>query len=217
MITLSAIVSLLGSSFVGSLVGGIFGLLNRKTDIESKRLDLDHEAARWAHDASMRDKDLEVAKVEATGRKDVAIVEADGAIETARMNAINAAQAADRVTAEELRAAGKLRWLLVLAMAFSKWVRPMATVALGGAAIYVNLVLLERFVAGWAVLTAEQRYEISIQAFSWITGQASAVFGFWFVSRSSAGAGTQGYARSFHPAWRAPACARRVLKLGSQT
>lgn len=182
---LSAILSILGSSAFGSILGGVFAFLNRKTDLEAKKLDLQHEAARWGHELHVKDKDLEYAKLEAQGRKDVAIVEGEAAIESARMAAIGAAQQADRVTAEELRSAGKLRWLLVLAMAVNKWVRPVATVVLAAAAISVNLMLMERLTDGWATLTPAQQFDAAMQAFAWITGQASAALGYWFVARGS--------------------------------
>lgn len=182
---ISAILSLLGSSAVGSILGGIFAFLNRKADIQAKQVELAHEKDRWAHDLAVKDKDLEYAKAEAAGRKDVAIVEGEATVEAARFTAIAASQEADRVTADELRAAGKMRWLLVLASAFNKWVRPLATVALAGAAIYVNLVLVGKLLEVWPTLNADRQYDAAMQAFAWITGQAGAVLGYWFVSRGS--------------------------------
>lgn len=182
---ITAILSLLGSSAFCSMLGGIMALFNRKIDAELKRMEQEHEAKGWTHQLSMRDRDIEHAKVEAAGRRDVAIIEGDTAIEAARFQALAAAQAADRITPDDIKAAGKMGWLLVLAEALSKWVRPVVTVAIGGAAIYVNLLLMEKFVASWPAMTPTQQYEMSIQAFAWITGQASAVFGYWFVSRGS--------------------------------
>ena len=182
---ISAILSLLGSSAVGSILGGVFAFLNRKADLQAKALDQAHEKDRWAHDLTVKDKDLEYARIEATGRKDVAIVEGEATIEASRFAAIAATQEADRVTAEEMKAAGKLRWLLVLASAFNKWVRPIATVVLAGAAIYVNLLMVGKLVEVWPTLSAEHQYDSAMQAFAWITGQAGAVLGYWFVSRGS--------------------------------
>ena len=182
---ISAILSVLGSSVFGSILGGIFGLLNRKVDTDLRRLELEHEAKSWEFKLAERDKDIEHARVESQGRRDVAIIEGETAIETARMSAIAASQAADRITPEDIKAAGGMGWMLVLAEAVSKWVRPLVTISLGGAAIYVNLLLLERFVASWPSLPQAQQYEMSVQAFCWITGQASAVFGWWFMTRST--------------------------------
>lgn len=182
---LSAILSILGSSAFGSILGGVFAFLNRKTDMQAKKLDLEHEARRWTHELAVKDKDLEYAKLEAQGRKEVAIVEGEAAMEAARFQAIAAAQAADSVTAEELKAAGKMRWLLVLASAFNRFIRPMATVILATAAISVNLLLMHKMAESWPGLTPSQQYDAAMQAFAWITGQASAALGYWFVARGS--------------------------------
>lgn len=182
---ISAILSLLGSSAVGSILGGIFAFLNRKADLQVKQLELDHERNRWAHDLAVKDKDLAYAAMEAQGRKDVAIVEGEATIEAARFEAIATSHAADLITEGELRAAGKLRWMLVLASALNKWVRPLATVVLATAAIYVNLLLVGKLVDVWPTLDATKQYDAAMQAFAWITGQAGAVLGYWFVSRGS--------------------------------
>lgn len=182
---ISAILSILGSSAFGSILGGVFAFLNRKTDLQARQLDHQLERDRWAHELAKRDKDLAYARLEAEGAKEVAIVEGESRIETARMEAIAAAQAADRITADELQSAGRWRVLLVLAMAFNKWVRPVATVVLTAAAIKLNWVLMQHLGAGWPSMTPEQQYQIGMQAFAWITGQASAALGYWFVSRGS--------------------------------
>ena len=182
---LSAILSILGSSSFGSILGGVFAFLNRKADMQAKKLDLEHEARRWGHELAVKDKDIEYAKMEAQGRKDVAIVEGEAAMETARFQAIAAVQAAEAVTAEELKAAGKMRWLLVLGMAFNRFIRPMATVILASAAIVVNLLLMNKLAESWPGLTTAQQYDAAMQAFAWITGQASAALGYWFVARGS--------------------------------
>lgn len=182
---ITAILSLLGSSAFGSVIGGIFAFLNKKTDVDMKKLDLAHEQARWGHDALMRDKDLEYAKVEAVGRKDVAIVEGEASIETARMVAIGQAHEADRLDAEVLKQAGKWKGWLVLGGAARAWIRPVLTVVLAGAAIYLNGVLIGRLTDGWAAMTSAQQYDAGMQAFAWITGQASAALGYWFVSRGT--------------------------------
>lgn len=182
---ISAILSILGSSAFGSLLGGVFAFLNRKADLEARKLDHQLQRDQWQAELAKRDKDIEHARIEAQGAKDVAIQEGESRIEAARMSAIAAAQAADRITADELQAAGGMRWLLVLAMAFNKWVRPVATVVLAVAAIKLNWMLMEHLGNGWDDMTKEQRYEVGMQAFAWITGQASAALGYWFVSRGA--------------------------------
>lgn len=186
---ISALLALLGSSTIGSLVGGIFAFLNRKADIDAKRLDLAHEVNRWTHEAVLRDKDLEIARQEAQGRKDVAIIEGDSTVEAARMVAIGAAQAADKISAAEIKAAGAWGWLLVLASALRSFIRPIITVVLVSAAVCLNWVLIGKLTDSWADLSPAQQYDAAMQAFAWITGQASAVLAYWFVSRGGSGGG----------------------------
>jgi hypothetical protein len=182
---ISAILAILGSSTVGSLLGGIFALLNRKADREAKLVDNQHELAMAQHQLALREKDLEIAKQEAQGRKEVAIIETDGIVEAERMKAIAATQLADQISPAELKAAGGMRPLLVFAAASNRLIRPLATVLLAGSAIYINHLLLQYFTANWSQLTTAQQFEISMQAFAWLTGQASAVLGYWFVSRGT--------------------------------
>jgi hypothetical protein len=181
---LSAILALLSSSAVGSVIGGLFAWMNRKVDIDAKRLDLLHEQARWAHELAVKDKDLAIANAEADGRERVSIVEGDARIETARMGAIAASQTADQITADELSQAGRLRWLLVLISAFRKAIRPMLTVALLAATLYLNLILIMDFVSS-EQLTPEQRFDLQTQAWAWIAGQAAIVISYWFCSRGT--------------------------------
>lgn len=182
---ISAILAVLGSSAFGSVIGGVFGVLNKRNDLEVKKLDLNQEQARWGHDLAMRDKDLAMLSAEAAAKKDVAIVEADGSIETARMVAIGQSHAADALNAEELRAAGNWRGVLVGINGLNRIVRPALTLIVCGAALYLNWLLLSALVQTWPELDKGQRFELGTQAFAWLTGQASAVLGYWFVSRGS--------------------------------
>lgn len=180
---ISAILSLLGSSAVGSIIGGIFAFLNRKADIEAKKLEQAHEQARWSHDANMRDKDLAIAQAEAQGKKEVAIIEGEAMVGAAQLKAIADVQVAERITAEEITAAGKLGWLFVLTSVFTKLIRPVLTVAVGAASLYLNWIVIGHLTEGWASMDKAQQMEVGMQAFSWVTAQASMMFGYWFVSR----------------------------------
>lgn len=182
---IAALLSLLGSSAVGSIIGGLFAFLNKKSDLDAKRIDLEHEANRWAHELSLRDKDLEYAKVEAKAKQDVAVVEGEATIEAARFTAIAASQQADKITADEINAAGQYKWMLVIGSAMKACIRPVITAVLVGAAVYLNYILIGKLTENWATLDKTQQFEASMQAFAWITGQASAVLGYWFVSRGT--------------------------------
>lgn len=182
---IAAILSLLGSSAVGSLIGGVFAFLNRKTDVQVKQIELAHEKDKWAHELAVRESDLLIAREEAQGRKEVAIIDGDATVDAARMNAIAKAQAADKVTAEEIKSAGWWGWTLVLASVFNKLIRPTLTVALACAALYINWLVIDMLVKNWPNMSQAQQYDAGMQAFAWVTAQASMAFGYWFVSRGS--------------------------------
>jgi len=63
------------SPLLGSALGGLFAWLKGNQDLQSKRQDQEFEIKKQSHELALRDKDIEVAKAEAQGRKDVAIVE----------------------------------------------------------------------------------------------------------------------------------------------
>jgi hypothetical protein len=182
---IAALLSLLGSSAIGSLIGGVFAFLNRKTDIQAKQIELAHEKDKWEHDLRVRESDLAIAKAEAQSRLDVAVVEGNATVDAARMSAIAQVQMAEKVTAEEIKAAGWWGWLLVWASAFNKLVRPVLTIALAAAALYINWLVIEKLTGGWLALSADRQYEAGMQAFAWVTAQASMAFGYWFVSRGT--------------------------------
>lgn len=179
------ILELLGSSFVGTAMGGLFAYLNKRNEIEVKKLDNALEEKRWAANLAIKDKDLEYAKIEAAGRKDVAIVEGEAIVEAARMGALAAAQAADKVTADELREAGGWRWLLVLSSAMNKWIRPVATAVLLYYALKLSISLSDRLVTDWGALDAAKRYDLVHEAMLWVTTSASAALSYWFMARGS--------------------------------
>ena len=165
---------------MGSIIGGVFAFLNRKAEIEVKRIDHSHEL-------QLRRADMELARQEAEGKLQVAVVEADGAIETARMVAIGQAQQADALDAAQIKAAGRVGGLLlVLTDVLRRLIRPAATVDWWRCTC-PELALIERLAESWPSLSPAQQLDAAMQAFAWITGQASMVLGYWFISRGNAG------------------------------
>ena len=128
------ILELIGSSVFGTALGGLFAWLNKRTELEAKRLDQAHEEKQWVAQREerieLRKVDLQIVQSEAQGAKDVAVQEGESRIEAARMAAMASAQAADNVTAEHLQAAGGWRGFLVLVATVNKLIRPVATLSL---------------------------------------------------------------------------------------
>lgn len=179
------IMALLGSSAIGSLIGGIFAFINRRADIEAKRVDYAHEQARWGHDLTVKDKDLEYARIEAQGKMAVAVEEGNALVDAARAKAIADITVAERITPEEIKAAGKWGFLLVWANVFNKAIRPVLTVALAAAALWLNWLVIHMMTRNWAEFSTDTQFQIGMQAFSWVTAQASMAFAYWFVSRGT--------------------------------
>lgn len=184
---IAALMTLLGSSTVGSALGGFFAWLNKQNDLQVLELQLADKDRDRAHELALRDKDLAQVQAEAAAKKDIAIVEGDAQVDAARMAAIAAVQAGDVTGAAELGAAGWWRWALVLADAAKKSMRPLLTVALIGSALALNWSLVDAFIThGWTALGVSDRHDAAMLALAWVTGQASVVVSYWFVARGSA-------------------------------
>ncbi len=168
---LAALLAILSSSTVGTIVGGVIGWFNRRTDLQSKQLDQAHERAKWASELAAKDKDLAIMQAEANGKREVAVVEGQATVEKAAYEAMSAAYAED--SAPSTGAMDGLR----------KSVRPVLTYVLVESALVVNGVLAWLMLKYWATLDKETQTQLVLGAVAWITAQASAVIGFWFVSR----------------------------------
>jgi hypothetical protein len=173
------------SPLLGSALGGLFAWLKGNQDLQSKRQDQEFEIKKQSHELALRDKDIEVAKAEAQGRKDVAIVEGEAIIESARFKAIADVDKADQVTADEIKAAGWWGWLLVIVSAMRKSVRPLLTYVMIGSALAINFKVLKYFLADWDGLEADQQYEAGMQSVAWVLTQASGIITYWFMTRKT--------------------------------
>lgn len=171
---LAALLAILSSSTVGTIVGGVIGWFNRRTDLQSKQLDQAHERARWASELAAKDKDLQIMQAELAGKREVAVVEGQAKVEQSAYAAMAAAFEAD--SAPSTGPMDSLR----------KSVRPILTYVLVGSALLVNGVLTWLMLRYWSALDEETRKQLVLGGVAWIMAQASACIGFWFVSRPAA-------------------------------
>jgi hypothetical protein len=171
---ISGILSILGSSFMGTLLGGAFAFLNKKQDTAL-------ELAKLQHELHLRDKDIALATAEAQGHAAVAFEQAEGA----RFAAIGQAHAADVTTGEQLKEAGFWRFLFVWAEAYRKVMRPAITTALLGAALWANYIVFTYLQSAWPNIGVTGQLDLVLQAFGWVSGQASACVAYWMVSRGA--------------------------------
>lgn len=185
----TALMALLGSSPVGAIIGGLFAFLNKKNDLETRRMELEQESKRWQFELDSKEKDMALAKMEADGRKDVAIVEGDARIEQARAESIASINESERLDAATLTASGNgfMRFLLVFAYTFSKLVRPTVTLFFMVSVVSVNTMVVGKLMEIWPTLDEARQIEITMYCVSWIFGQAATVISYWFVARGSSG------------------------------
>ena len=146
---------------------------------------VEHADHTLVHDLAVRESDLKIAQAEAQSLKDVAIIEGEATVDAARMVAIAEIAKAEQITADDIKAAGWWGFLLVWANVFNKLIRPILTVALAAAALWINWLVIDKLTTGWPALSQAQQFETGMQAFAWVTAQASMAFGYWFVSRGS--------------------------------
>jgi hypothetical protein len=74
-------------------------------------------------------------------------------------------QAADTLSAELLKAAGRWRWALVLTDGLRRLIRPVSTIALVGGALYVNWLLIDHLTGSWPELDKMQPLWVSGRRF----------------------------------------------------
>jgi hypothetical protein len=102
------------------------------------------------------------------------------------MAAIAQVNQADRISADEMTAAGKWGFLLVINRALTTFVRPSLTYIVGMTAVVVNCIVISKFTdTSFSSLSPADQLSVGLQAFAWITGQASAMFTYWFVARGT--------------------------------
>jgi hypothetical protein len=187
---LEAILPMLASGPVGLLVGGVTAFFKGKQELEARRLELQFQDKKFAHEITLRKSDLEIAQAEAQGKKDVAIVEGDSAVEAARMAAMAQASVSDAVTSDQLKEAGPIgKVFLAFVGGLQKLLRPGLTLYLVILAAGVNGLILAAWPSTYPTLPPEQKIKVIMDAVSWVTGQASAVLGYWFYQRASASRG----------------------------
>lgn len=166
------IAKLLGSNAVGSALGWVGGWLQRKQDIELRRLELADAEKQRAHELAQRRIDVEIMDREIAGKERIASIEAEGRIETAALDAI--------AKGYESQFSGE-GW----AVTFSRAIRPAVTLwfVLASTALSVAVV--------WLAVRAGIRFEAAdwrawlTYVLEWTMFQAGVVIGWWFAVRNS--------------------------------
>lgn len=161
--------SVLGSNAVGSAIGWLGGLLNRKVDLEAKRIDNEDRKAQRDHEQALRRIDIEVMQAEAASRERVASIESEGKVRIAEYDALQESYRQESAIPEG---------------ALAKRVRPLLTLILGLAGItQAGVVLWLAFVVYRIQLSADQWHDLAMYCVAWVFFQAGVVIGWWFANR----------------------------------
>jgi hypothetical protein len=182
---ITALLGWLSSGVFGSIIGGAFGLANRWLDAKSKAIDMAFEEKKLKHELDKLDKDLEIVKAEAAGKKEVSIIEGDSLIESARFAAVGESHRADSLSPDLLKAAGGLSWVFVLVEAFRKFIRPGLTVLLCGASLVMSYYVLQEWLKLSSLVSVGEKSKIALLLVEWLIAQTSMILSYWFVGRGN--------------------------------
>ncbi len=161
---LTGLLALLSSSAVGSIIGLFGGLLNRKIDLQAKRMDQEHEIKKLQEQGKF-------LEIESKTKIAVATEEKEGAIESAAYNAL-AASYSFAVPTKDDGIVDKI----------SKIIRPFLTIAFFILTAYI-FYQIHTLVQKAGILDSKELFDIYKQIIEWIFFQAGVSIGWWFAMR----------------------------------
>lgn len=172
MTIILGIIKLLGSAGFGTIFGGLMGILNRKVDLQAKRLDMEESTAQRNHELAMRDKDAAIMREEYAAKSKIAQIEGETAIEREAYTALGKSYEFAKPAK-----GGKME-------AFSAFVRPFISlgywvITSAGSA----WILYHAFVVRGITLTPEQWFELVMYIIAWIAFMGGATIGWWYAMR----------------------------------
>ena len=162
---LTAILAILSSTGVGSIIGLLGGIANRYLDLKSRAADRDFELQKL-------DKEREYLKEEIAGRTAVATIEGEARVES---SAYGAMQASYNFALPDR----KDGWI----DKFSKLVRPILTLAFFVLTMVVFWEIHTLIKAAGQTLDLEEIMKLYRYAIEWIFFQAGVSIGWWFAMR----------------------------------
>jgi hypothetical protein len=163
---LGIILSLLGSTGFGTVFGGVMGLLNRKTDLKYKRLELEDRDKQRAHELKQREVDLKIMAQEANAK--IQVAEMEGSFKAIE-------KSYEFATPEK---GSKMA-------TFSAFVRPFISLSyFVVSSIIVGVILYYAFSVTGITFTPEQWYALTMFALEWLFFMASTAIGWFYAMRS---------------------------------
>jgi hypothetical protein len=162
---LTAILAILSSTGVGSIIGLLGGIANRWIDLKNKDRD-------YAFELQKMDKEREYLKDEIAGKVEVATIEGEAKIESSAYDALQASYS----FAQTDRRDG---WV----DKFSKAVRPFLTLAFFFLSMYVFYEIHTLLKNAGEALDVAEVMKLYKYAIEWIFFQAGVSIGWWFAMR----------------------------------
>jgi len=169
---ITGIGKILGSNAVGSALGWVGGWLQRKQDIEVKRLELADAEKSRAHEVAMRRVDIEIMQAEIAGKERIASIETEGRVEISQFDAI--------AKGYETQFSGD-GWVT----SFSRTIRPIVTLwfVIASSALTIAVIILASR-SGIEFTASDWRSWLSY-VLEWTFFQGGLVIGWWFAIRNS--------------------------------
>ena len=165
-VILAGLAKLLGSTGFGTVFGGVMGYVNRKADLQIKKLELEHEL-------KMRAADAEIMKQEWAARTKVAEVEGEAKVEAEAFSALARSYDFARPAS-----GSKME-------SFSSFVRPFISLCYFLVSSFgAGFIVYYAFMVVQVKLTVEQWHGLVMFVIDWIAFMASATIGWWFAMRA---------------------------------
>lgn len=176
---LEIILGVLGSGGFGSIMGLVGGFMNRRLDLEVKKLEIETKRADQAHDLARMDKEKDFMLAEMGQKNRIADKElegekakADAEVETAGYGAMTESYKFAAPTAAD-----------GLVDKMSKAVRPLLTLLFF---IFTCVIFwqVQQLVSALQVApTPEQVFKVYVMLIEWALFQAGVCIGWWFAMR----------------------------------
>ncbi len=193
------LLGLFATAATGGVFGGIAGLLRLGLDWVKRRSEIAHELSvlqeRNAHELKMRDKDLEMLRLEGDVKVKVAAAEGDAMVESSRMQAIASSFASDKATFATGAEAANSPWFVAVDFVRGM-IRPAITVLFDLALFVIWGVLLYLL---WehlgALLRAKDATIVALLSAQFVEITKAIIFialsatSYWFVARQKEGKG----------------------------
>lgn len=171
---LTALLSLLGTSGFGAIIGWLGGAVNRYFDMKTKDKDLDAKKVDQAHELALKDKDLEYMREEYAQRAQLAQAEGEIELQKAGYAALETSYSNDKA-AYGGGFVDSVRGLL----------RPLITLAFFGFAVAVFVAVLQIVWEQRITFTRDEVFELFKYCVYWVLFQAAVCIGWWFALRPS--------------------------------